>query len=209
MPRLGADYFVRPDKGGRKRDPATIFSHRMPGAADEKLLQNTVTMTVETVVAPSKVTVHVTIRNDHAGHHVPTGSPLRHMLLLVTATDADGAELRLTDGLTIPSWGGVGDPAEGAYAGRPGKVFAKVLVEVWTGVTPTAAYWNPTRVAGDNRIPALQQDQSTYVFERAGKKPVTIRARLLFRRAFYELQRQKGWDMPDLMMEESTVTVGT
>jgi hypothetical protein len=44
MPPTGADHFVRPDKGGETRDPATIFSHLMPGAMNENLLQNSVTM---------------------------------------------------------------------------------------------------------------------------------------------------------------------
>ncbi len=208
MPRLGASHFARPDRGGRRRDPSTIFSHQMPGAADQNLLENTVTMTVAAEAMGSNVTVQVTIRNDRAGHHVPTDSPLRHLLLLITATAPNGTELKLVEGPTIPAWGGVGDPAQGAYAGRPGKAFAKILEEVWTGVTPTAAYWNPTRVVSDNRIPALHADTSIYVFRRDGEQPVTIHGRLLYRRAFYELQRQKGWNVPDVLMEAATVTAG-
>ncbi len=46
MPRLGGNYIALPEKGGLARDPATIFSHRMPGASDVNLLQNAVSMTV-------------------------------------------------------------------------------------------------------------------------------------------------------------------
>lgn len=38
------DHFARLEKGGHRRDPATIFSHRMLGASDEALLQNAVTL---------------------------------------------------------------------------------------------------------------------------------------------------------------------
>jgi hypothetical protein len=58
----------------------------------------------------------------------------------------------------VPQWGGVGDPHEGHYAGLPGKAFAKVLQEIWTGLSPSAAYWNATRVLSDNRLAAIATD---------------------------------------------------
>jgi len=36
---------------------------------------------------------------------------------------------------------------------------------------------------------------------------VVVEARLVFRRAFQELMRQKGWDDPDILMEEETITI--
>jgi len=39
--------------------------------------------------------------------------------------------------------------AEGYYAGLPGTAYAKILQEIRTEVTPTGAYWNPTRVLSD------------------------------------------------------------
>jgi len=207
MPRLGVTHFVLPEKGGRARAPSTIFSHRMPGAADEELLRNTVTMTVAAEEDGGRVNVCVEITNDQAGHHVPTDSPLRHLILLVTATDEESQALALIEGSMVPQFGGIGDSETGAYAGIAGKAFAKILEEQWTGVSPTGAYWNPTRVVSDNRIAVLQTDQSAYVFRRNSGGPVTIRVQLLFRRAFYDLQRQKGWNMPDIVMEDTTLVL--
>lgn len=211
MPRLGATYFALPDQGGTERDPEIIFSHRMPGASDETLLRNAVTMSVDASRAEEEIIVTVTIVNDQTGHHVPTDSPLRQMILLVEVHDGQGQALALQDGPTVPEWGGVGDPSLGYYAGLPGKGFAKILMEMWTEVTPAGAYWNPTRVIGDNRIPAFGSDISTYIFKidemAVESQPITVQVTLLFRRAFIELMDQKGWDISDIAMEEQTITL--
>lgn len=201
MPPLGVTHFALPEQGGVARDPQTIFSHRMPGAADESLLQNAVTLSASTRRAAGQVSVEVTITNDLTGHHVPTDSPLRQLLLLVEAKDSDGKTLELLAGPTIPAWGGVGDPAQGYYAGLPGTGYAKILMELWTEVSPTGAYWNPTRIVSDNRLPALGSDTTQYVFAAPGDAPVQIEVKLIFRRAFIELMRQKGWNAPDILME--------
>jgi hypothetical protein len=128
-------------------------------------------------------------------------------MLVVRATAGQGGELRQLDGTSLPDWCGVGDPARGYYAGLPGKAFAKLLEEVWTGVSPTAAYWNPTRVLSDNRIAALATDRSTYVFSAPAAGTVRVEVVLLFRRAFIRLMDQKGWDVPDIEMSRQTLTL--
>jgi hypothetical protein len=130
------------------------------------------------------------------------------MILLVTATDAEGLTLPLKDGSTIPLWGGVGDPAMGYYAGLPGKAFAKILGELWTGISPTAAYWIPTRVISDNRIPAFGTDRSQYTFALRVNRGATLKVDLWFRRAFKELMDQKGWNFPDILMTSQILRVG-
>jgi hypothetical protein len=149
----------------------------------------------------------VEITNDQTGHHVPTDSPLRHMILLVEVTNTDGNPLSLIEGETVPDWGGVGDPADGYYAGLPGKAYAKILQELWTEVTPTGAYWNPTRVLFDNRLAAFQTDRSVYLFALEGNGPFTVSVKLLFRRAFIQLADWKGWQDEDILMESETITL--
>jgi hypothetical protein len=207
MPPLGVNYFARPDQGGLDRDPDTIFSHRMPGAADEELLQNAVSIEVVGRRTPEEIVVEVILTNDQTGHHVPTDSPLRQMILLVQARDASGKDLAQTAGPTLPDWAGVGDPAQGYYAGLPGMGYAKILEELWTEVSPTGAYWNPTRVLSDNRLAAFESHASTYAFalpESGSQAGIEVEVRLIFRRAFKELMDQKGWDVPDLLMEQET-----
>ena len=207
MPPGQNNHFARLDKGGVIRDPQTIFSHRMPGAADEDLLQNAVNMDVKTDRYDDRLVVTVTITNDRTGHHIPTDSPLRHLILVVRAADAQAHMLRQSDGPVIPKWCGTGDPNEGYYGGLPGKAFAKVLEELWTDVSPTGAYWNPTRLLSDNRIAAFAADSSTYTFLADTDDTAMVDVVLLFRRAFIDLAAQKDWVIPDIVMESEVISV--
>lgn len=206
MPRSGATIFVRQDKGGLTRDPERIFSHLMPGAASEDLLRNAVSLSASARRDGSGLVVDVTVTNDRTGHHVPTDSPLRQVILLVTAYDGGGEPLPQTSGPVIPEWAGTKDPSDGYYGGLPGKGFAKVLEELWTEVSPTGAYWNLTRVLSDTRIPALASDVSSYTFA-SPPRTITVDVTLIFRRAFIDLMDQKGWDVPDIIMAEATLTI--
>jgi hypothetical protein len=198
---------VAPGLGGVERDPLTIPAHTFPGAANAELLQNSVSMEVKAMREDKKLTVDVSITNDKTGHHIPTDSPLRQMILLVNAADKDGNPLTLLEGERVPVWGGAGDPTLGYYGGLPGKGYAKILRELWTEIEPTGAYWNPTRIVSDNRIAAFATDTSSYVFAAPIDGEVKVTVTLLFRRAFKELMDQKGWDVPDILMEQELLTV--
>ncbi len=207
MPLAGYDSFVYPEKGGLRRNPARILSHQMPGAASEELLRSALTMKAEARLLGNRLTVDVRITNDKTGHHVPTDSPLRHMILLVIARDADGRSLPQVEGPKVPTWGGVGDPQKGNYAGLPGKAFGKVLQEVGTGLAPTGAYWNRTRLLSDNRIAALATDASAYAFTVHPGGAATVEVRLLFRRAYKELADLKKWPDSDIVMATERIVV--
>jgi len=192
---------VAPGKGGVERDPNIIHAHTFPGAASQELLQNAVTMEVSARREGDQLVVDVSIINDLTGHHVPTDSPLRHLILLVEAVDEQGRVLEQLAGPRVPEWGGVGDPGEGYYAGLPGKTYAKVLTELWTEVSPTGAYWNPTRLESDNRLAAFETDEQSFKFT-APEGTGWIEVKLFFRRAYKSLMDQKGWDDPDILMEQ-------
>lgn len=206
MPPSGARHFARLDQGGLIRDPQTLASHRMPGALDIPLLQNAVSLSANGRTEDNQVVVEVRITNDLTGHHVPTDSPLRHLILLVIATH-EGDTLDLAEGTVLPDWCGVGDPAEGYYSGLPGKAYAKILEEVWTGISPSAAYWNQTRVVSDNRLAAFETDVSSYRFAAPESGETTIEVQLWFRRAFRRMADWKGWTDPDILMENSNLQI--
>jgi hypothetical protein len=223
MPPVDYNYFVYPEKGGFIRDNERISTHKMLGVTDKEFMEEAVSMTMKTDPAEagdgsSRVTVTVSIVNDNTGHHVPTGTPLRQMILLVRAENGNGRPLELLSGPVLPKWCGTGNPEDGHYAGMPGRTYAKLLEDMWTKEFPTAAYWNATRVIEDTRIPAFGTDVSTYVFSlpeqgdgsrtaASDNQPVTIRAQLWYRRAFIELMEQKGWTDPDLLMAEETARI--
>jgi hypothetical protein len=145
--------------------------------------------------------VAVTFINDKTGHHIPTDSPLRHLILLVEAKDSRGTALKQLVGPKLPEWCGVGKANKGHYGGLPGKAYAKLLKEKWTDVFPTGAYWNHTELVSDNRLAAFATDASTYAFAppaEGGKAAITVT--LLYRRAFINLMEQKKWDVPDIIM---------
>ncbi len=197
MPQSDSNWFVFPDKGGLVRDYQPLHNHTMLGAADEQFMQNAVTMDAHAERVDDQIQVEVSITNDKTGHDVPTGVPLRSMMLVVEALDADGQPLALLDGSSNPDWAG-------DYGGLPGKTFAKVLRDDWTGETPTGAFWRPVTLVEDNRIAPLATDSSTYTFE-APDGAVSVNVRLIYRRAFYALMQQKGWDDPDILMEHATL----
>lgn len=207
MPIHGGNRFALEEAGGIRRDPDTLHSHLMPGASDPDLLGAAVTLAAGADLDGGEIEVEVTITNDQTGHHVPTDSPLRHLILLVDARAASGEPLTQTGGPVLPAWCGVGEPATGHYAGLPGTAYAKVLEELWTEVSPTGAYWNPTRLISDNRIPALGVSQTSYRFE-APQGGATVEIVLLYRRAFIDLAEQKGWQLRDISMERLVLTAG-
>jgi hypothetical protein len=197
------NYFVFAEQGGLARDPSQIHSHKMLGVSDVEFLQNSVSMTTTAKVVGDQVLVNVRITNDRVGHHIPTDSPLRHMMLVVEAKDANGQPLSATAGSVLPEWAG-------NYSDQPGRMFAKVLQDEWTGEMPTGAYWRPVRLVSDTRLPAFKTSASYYQFAiPAGSagQDVIVETRLIFRRAYQQLQEWKGWTDPDILMEEEIVRV--
>ena len=126
---------------------------------------------------------------------------MRHLILLVRADDEKGNPLPVIESPVLPDWIGIGDPQQGYYAGLPGKTFAKILQERWTGITPTAAYWNPINIISDNRLAAFETDTSHYHFLSHTKGSATVNVILLYRRAFKDLMDQKGWQDSDLQLK--------
>ena len=177
------------------RDPNTIRSHKIEGTTPY-YLENAVEMFMETAVEDDALTVDVTIENTLTGHHVPTGVTVRNMILLVEAWK-DGNDplvdpLVYTGGQTIHDLGGIGDPAEGYYAGLPGRFFAKVNHDA-EGNGPTF-FTEATGITFDNRIPAMGTDSTSYTFAMpAGGGRVNVRARLIYRRSFRFLVDAKQW----------------
>jgi hypothetical protein len=207
MPPTGAGTFALPQVGGLSRDPDTLHSHRMPGASDVYLLQNALTMTVTYALDGSALHVQVILTNDQTGHHVPTDSPLRHLILLVQVSDASGQPLPLVYGPTLPDWCGPYPDQPNHYGGDPGVAYARVLAEQWTNTSPTAAYWNPTYLVSDNRLAANASDTSRYTFSATPVPPAHLQVRLLYRRAFIQLAEQKGWEVKDILMESIDIVI--
>jgi hypothetical protein len=92
---------------GWDRTPGTVREHSWigPRQPESGMLLGAASLSVEQTVEAGELTVEVTTRNSGAGHALPTGEPMRSMLLLVEAT-CDGEPLAQTGGDVVPDYGG-------------------------------------------------------------------------------------------------------
>ncbi len=200
MPKSSANYFVFPDKGGITRNYVTLHDHTMLGGTDQTLLWNAVTMKSSAAHNGNSLQVQVSITNDKTGHDMPTDAPMRSVMLVVEAQDASGRTVALQQGPTLPAW-------TGNYAGQPGKAFAKILKDQWTGETPTSSFWRPVTITQDTRLAPYKTDSSTYTFNLPAGSAATVKIKLIYRRYFQQLEQQKEWHDPDYTMAEATIPV--
>jgi hypothetical protein len=165
--------------------------------------------------------VNVTVTNKNVGHKFPTDSPLRHLILVLDAKDQFGNSILQIDGPQIPNWGGINNAymesgGVKGYAGLPGKIFANLLIEKDTNISPSAAYWNETKpaqvtkdgIASDTRLGPGAKNVSAYYFSVPYDGEVRFTISLIYRYGFYDLMQQKRWvetgqraDIPVVVME--------
>jgi hypothetical protein len=201
MPPNGAEFFALPSVGGVRHPPETIPSHLQLGARDVDLLESTITLDMEVSAKEDEIIVTVKIRNTGAGHHVPTDYPGRQIILVVSAVDGSGSILDQLSGPEIANWGG-------SYKGLPGIIYAKLLRDVQTGQFPVVTYWKQTLIQSDNRIPALQQDVTSYGFRLpSNSDSAIVTASVYFRRVCQKVDEERNWGIPDILMEKAVEQV--
>ncbi len=211
--------FALEDEGGILRAPETIPSHTFFGTNSKTFMREAIELTVQEKLNQGSLRVTVTIKNMKAGHHYPTGNPMRNLILVVGVTDDTGHPLTLSKGEKVPVWGGVGDVAEGNYAGFPGKGFAKVLKDVIPYPhTPgknhfqrqyPAPHWRPVLIESDTRIPADGKDISEYYFQvpESLSGSLHITSTLLYRRAYKKWMDAHGLDIPDMEIARENIRI--
>ena len=78
-----------------KRDPiAKVNLHQMPGSHSITQLTSTIKAQLTAIHDGGHLKVAVEVANVAAGHYVPTGSPLRQLVLELRADSYDGRHLR-------------------------------------------------------------------------------------------------------------------
>lgn len=212
--------FVQARKGGLLRDPKTVYSHGFSGIGDRAFMREALELKTHAVIAGDLLEVTVTLRNTKAGHHYPTGNPMRNMILLVQVSDEKGMPLEMARGEKVPLWGGVGEPGEGNYSGLPGKGYAKILRDLlpYPGNGRAVRHfkqeypappWRPTVIESDNRIPANGADISIYQFQLADglSGPFNVTSKLIFRRAYKSWADAKGLKSDDLEVAADSVII--
>ncbi len=202
------------------RPGSQVHSHDIQGTSPE-FLENALSMTLAAEVRGIELAVTVEIENDQAGHKVPSGIPLRHMILLVEANVSGGGDaLDHTGDQVISDYAGVGSPLEGYYGGLAGKYYGKVLEDA-EGNAPVF-YTEATAIQFDTRVAPGETDATSYRFALpVDPGVIDVRARLIYRRAWRSLIDEKEWTETGLgspladiepphfgfLMEEAVVSV--
>jgi hypothetical protein len=194
------------DRGARQmwgtyRKAQNIHPHHLEGATETQL-KTAVAMELEGEIVDKKLKVYVYITNTNGGHWVPTGDPMRSVMLLVDAFDSSGKPLKMIKGTKLPQWTGVGEVEKGNYTGLPGAVFAKVLGD--DKGNHHVPFWRATRVISDNRI--RPKSTTTVEFEFAMDDPddePTAEAKLIYRPIIKPLAKKKHWPVKDILITSS------
>lgn len=191
---------IAPADGGVERDPMTIPSHLQMGGNDSLFIAESVEMDLVSYTDENSLNVEVAVSNVGGGHHFPTGNPIRNAVLVIEAFDQDENELTAKGTNLIPDWGGKGND-DNDYAGKPGKVFAKILMDA-DKIIP-APQWRAATVYEDTRIPADKTDYSFYTFNLPENiEEIALKAKLIYRKSFKTLSDIKGWDLKDYLLKE-------
>jgi len=123
--------------GGWDRGPDGVRKHSFTGPRDPDglLLPNASLLDVETALEDDLLTVTVVTHNINRGHALPTGEPMRHLVLAVEAT-CDGEPLAPVGGAAVPDFGGAwaSQGSDGDWSVWPGaQVGQAVRVVALTG----------------------------------------------------------------------------
>nr|MBX2800495.1 hypothetical protein [Myxococcales bacterium] len=113
---LGNEFDVEPGLvGGWYRPPGSVRAHSWvgPRQRDSGMLELAVALDLEVEAGKSEVLARVTVSNVGAGHAIPTGEPLRSLLVLVEAT-CGGEALEPLSGDVLPGWAGALDERSSA-----------------------------------------------------------------------------------------------
>ncbi|MCB9796505.1 MAG: hypothetical protein H6741_27730 [Alphaproteobacteria bacterium] len=105
---LGNQFDIPPGiAGGWYRTPGEVRQHVWvgPRQPDSRMLQLAATVDIDAEVEGGQLTAEVTVQNAGPGHAIPTGEPLRSLLLVVEAR-CEGALLEPTGGDVISDVGG-------------------------------------------------------------------------------------------------------
>lgn len=190
------DGMARNMLGGTYRSPNDIRPHHFEGGTKEQLASS-LGLELAGEVRGKTLVIKALVSNTNGGHWVPTGEPMRNVLLLVKAADMSGKPLKLLQGPRLPDWAGQGDPAHGDYAGLPGFAFARVLADDAGHLN--VPFWRATRIASDTRLRPKRTETLEFVFalDDPSGEP-SAEASLVYRPVVRPWAKAKHWKVDDI-----------
>jgi hypothetical protein len=178
---------IAPGKGGIERKASTLASHHLPGG-NADMLKKSLKLKVQTKGRQ----VDVELVADSVGHRVPTGFVDRHLVLLVSASDAKGKPVDLTDGPRLPA-------SAGKWKGAAGVLYAQQLIGE-SDRTPIP-FWLHVTKTRDTRLRPERPDRQTFTFAEPARR-VTVQ--VWYRRFWQDVADARGWTDNDLLVLEKT-----
>ena len=183
---------------GTYRKAQAIRPHHFDGGTETQL-KTSLSMELEGDITDNKLEITVFITNTNGGHWVPTGEPMRSVMLLLQVSDSKGNPLKMAKGDLLPEWTGKGKVDQGNYMGLPGAVFARVLQDDAGNLN--VPFWQATRVAMDNRIRPKGTVSLKYQFIlKDPEDEPTAEAKLIYRPVFRPLAKKKNWNVKDILI---------
>jgi hypothetical protein len=170
---------------------------KLPAVPFELAEKNALAMELEGEIQGNQLLLKIHISNTNGGHWVPTGEPMRSVLLLVEARDSEDKPLTFIRGSRVPEWVGQGRQEDGDFGGLPGALFAKVLADEEGNLN--VPFWQASRVASDTRIRPKKTETLEFVFALVdpGDEP-SAEASLIYRPVPRPLAKAKKWQVEDI-----------
>jgi hypothetical protein len=187
---------VAPGMGGIERDPRTLASHTFLPGGLEAMLRRAVKLSFTAERRDDGVRAAIRIEAHDVGHRVPTGFIDRQLLLVVEPLDAEGQACDVLSGPLLPS------PAGSALAGKPGRLFAKLLTDA-VGHSP-APFWRAGVSIADTRLSPDEPEELSFRFS---PQVATVRVRLNYRRFWQDVADAKHWPDNDILIHDRTFAV--
>lgn len=174
---LGSGLDVDPGlAGGWFREPGAVHRHSWygPRQRGSKMLELAAAVQIEKSVAGGVVTAEVTVRNVGCGHALPTGDPMRQVMLLVEATCGTEAQPAI-GGDVVPDLGGWLDRRTSDFSRWPGASVGDVIrvgkigdfldypaVAPFDSFSAAQKGLRATEIVGEARIRAVDGDEVTF-----------------------------------------------
>jgi hypothetical protein len=183
---------------GKYRSAQNIHPHHFEGGTEIQL-KSALAMELEGKTTDKKLNISVHITNTNGGHWVPTGEPMRSVMLLLQAYDSTGKPLKMIKGGILPEWTGKGKVEGGDYAGLPGAVFARVLQDDKGNIH--VPFWRATAIASDTRIRPKRTVTLNFEFAMDdAEDESTAEAKLIYRPVIKPLAKKKNWPVKDILI---------
>ena len=181
---------IAPGYGGIRRDPATLGNHRFFDGSQLDMLRRCLKLDAATRRTAEGIAVDVSIFAQNVGHRVPTGFIDRQVILFVEAF-AEDKQVALLKGEKLPD-------VLGPEAGKPGRLYAKVLTD-GKSLDPAPFWKGDPATLIDTRLRPGETDRQTFLFPAGTDR---VRIRLVHRRFWKQIAEEKRWPADEQLIVE-------